>query len=87
MLIISRAPVGPDGLLLWAAMITNARRPAWPGDIEIPNAVEIGLLIPSKIRTDKLSSIETASASFIAHLDSATLATVMASIRDRLGED
>jgi mRNA-degrading endonuclease toxin of MazEF toxin-antitoxin module len=84
-LVVSHGPIGPDGLLLWCAMITNARRPAWPGDIEIPGAVEIGLLIPSKIRTDKLSTIETSAASIITRLDATTLAAVMQSIRARLG--
>jgi hypothetical protein len=55
-MVLTPAPIGPDGLLIWTVMITNAARPAWPGDIVIENALELGLIIPSKVRTTKISA-------------------------------
>jgi mRNA interferase MazF len=68
-LVLTSMPVGPDGLLLWTLMITNAARPEWPGDVIIKNAEALGLLIPSKIRTAKVASVETASAVLLGRLD------------------
>ena len=81
-LVISSQPVGPNGLLLWALMITNAERPQWPGDIMIPNAEQLGLLIPSKIRTAKIAPVETSKASLIGTLDARTLQQVRRQVRD-----
>lgn len=66
-------------------MITNAQREPWSGDIDIPNAEQIGLLIPSKIRTAKISPVETGRATLIGHLDPATLATVQQIVREAIG--
>lgn len=62
-------------------MITNAEREDWPGDIVIASAIELGLLIPSKIRTSKIAAVETAAASLIARLDTETFALVLAELR------
>lgn len=80
-LIVTPRPVGPGGLLSWTLMITNAARPDWPGDIPIPDVLAKGLLIPSKIRTAKISTSETASATMIGRLDEPTLRTVQAILR------
>ena len=37
-LVVSSRPIGLADSLIWCLMITNARRAAWPGDIEIPDA-------------------------------------------------
>ena len=75
-LVLTPEPVGPDGMLLWTLMITNAERAAWPGDVPIDDARQIGLIIPSKIRTAKIAAVETASATRIARIDPATLEKV-----------
>lgn len=84
-LVVTAVPIGPDGLLLWALMITNAARPAWPGDIDIPDASALGLLIPSKIRTAKIAAIETATATHIVRLDARTMERVAEQLRFNLG--
>ena len=78
--VVSREAVGPDGLLLWTAMITNAERDAWPGDITIENWEALGLIIPSKVRTAKISAAKTASAVRINRLPEA----VWREVRDRV---
>ena len=84
-IILTPKPVGPGGLLLWAAMVTNAARPPWPDDIAIPDAVSLGLLIPSKIRVAKIFSVEASAATSIARLDDATMTRVAALVRRYLG--
>lgn len=56
-LVISAQPLGPDLDLLWVLMITNASRPSWPGDVIIVDHTAVGLPIPSKIRTEKISTV------------------------------
>jgi mRNA interferase MazF len=45
-LVISTKPVGPDGLVLWAVMITSADNKRWPGDVVIADHAALGLPIP-----------------------------------------
>lgn len=84
-LVIGPRPVGPEGLLTWTLMITNAARPDWPGDLPIPESERLGLIVPSKIRTAKIATVETAAASLIARLDSKTLEQVLELLRGHLG--
>ena len=56
-LVISAQPLGADLDLLWVLMITNASRPSWPGDVIIADHTAVGLPIPSKIRTEKISTV------------------------------
>jgi mRNA interferase MazF len=84
-LVVGRAPLGPDDLLIWTLMITNAEREEWPGDIHIPGAITMGLLIPSKIRTAKIAPIETRFASLIGRLDEETLGQVLQVLRATIG--
>lgn len=84
-LVISGEPVGPNGLLIWTLMITNAERPEWPGDILIPEAERLGLLVPSKIRTAKVAPVETVKASLIGRLDASTLLAVRRMLRNMIG--
>jgi mRNA interferase MazF len=84
-LVISRAGLGPDDRLLWVLMITNAQRESWPGDLLIPNAPSLGLLVSSKIRTAKVTTVEIAQASLIGRLDDATLAQVTGILRQTIG--
>ena len=83
--VLTPKAVGPAGLLIWAAMITNARRPEWPDDIHIPNAETIGLLIPSKVRTAKVAAVATGAATRIGRLDEALWKEVRDRVRRHLG--
>lgn len=47
------------GTLAWALMITSAERSNWFGDVPIPDAQTLGLVIPSKVRTAKVTTIAT----------------------------
>lgn len=56
--LIVAAGLGAQGALCWALMITNAKRPEWPGDVSISDHEAIGLPIPSKVRTAKIATLE-----------------------------
>ena len=84
-LVVNEAAIGPAGSLLWVVMITNAAREPWPGDIVIPGAEKMGLLIPSKLRMAKLSTVEAGTAARIGRLPAALLAEVRAILRTTLG--
>ena len=79
--VLTPRPIGPDGLLLWAAMITNASRAEWPDDVHIDDAEAIGLVIPSKVRTAKIAAVEARSATRIGRLDAA----LWNAVRERVG--
>ncbi len=61
-LVVSTAPLGPDGSLLWALMITSIKgRQLWPEDVPIgPNHASFGLPVPCVVRTAKLSTLSIA---------------------------
>jgi len=82
--LVLTTPIGPDGLLIWTLMVTNAARPDWPGDVMIEGAEAIGLLIPSKVRTAKISTAEAHSAVRLGRLDRPTLARVLDLVRAHL---
>jgi mRNA interferase MazF len=75
-LVLTKKPVGPDDLLIWVGMITNARRKAWPGDILIEDHEAAGLPVPSVIRTAKVATLEAASATRIGRLTEAQILAV-----------
>jgi mRNA interferase MazF len=79
-LVLTAAPVGPEGLLIWVAMITSAERRSWPGDIRIEDHEEAGLPIPSVVRTAKIATLETASATRIGRLSDRQTAEVQAQV-------
>lgn len=75
-LIVSHVPVGPGRLLLWTMMITNAAREHWR---------DIGLLIPSKIRTAKIAAVEMNAATLLGRLDEQSWTAIQHILRDTLG--
>lgn len=83
-LVVALRDGGPVGHLIWALMITNAARPSWPGDIDIPDARRHGLLIPSKVRTAKISTVAADSVSLIGRLDTDTTNQVSVLLRTAL---
>lgn len=84
-IVLTQEPIGPGGLLIWTAMVTNAARDDWPGDVPIAEAEALGLRIPSKVRTAKIYAVEAAAAAPIGRLDDATWAAVRETIRHHLG--
>jgi mRNA interferase MazF len=83
--VLTPKPIGPGGSLLWTAMITNARRQDWPGDLAIPNPEELGLIIPSKIRSTKVAVVEARAAVRIGRLPDEVWAELRALIQSHLG--
>jgi mRNA interferase MazF len=83
--VVTSEPVGPDGLLIWAAMITNAERQRWSGDVAIDDLKSAGLPIPSIIRTAKIATLESESAERIGRLSDATLQSAREQIARHLG--
>lgn len=43
--------------LAWVLMITSAERARWRGDLDIPDAEALGLIIPSRVRTAKVATV------------------------------
>lgn len=84
-LVISNTPIGPEGGLFWAMMVTNALRPGWPGDLIIEDLAAAGLSHPSKIRTAKIATLEAQGAEPIGRIDYALLADVLERITAYLG--
>ncbi|HEV2867154.1 MAG TPA: type II toxin-antitoxin system PemK/MazF family toxin [Allosphingosinicella sp.] len=83
-LVLTREPIGPEGLLVWAAMITNAERERWPGDVLIDDHRAAGLPVPSFVRTVKLATLEAASASRIGRLAPEPMREVSALVAEYL---
>lgn len=83
--VLTPRPIGPDELLIWTAMITNAQRDHWPGDIPIPDSEALGLIIPSKVRTAKIGAVETQAATRIGRLPSPVWIEVQAAVLSYLG--
>lgn len=86
-LVVSDGSIGPDGLLIWVAMITNAKRPAWPGDVAIADHAAAGLPIPSMVRTCKLATLEASDAEPIGRLAGSAIKSVRDELRALLGLD
>ena len=77
-MLLSQGLVGsPRAPLFCALMITNARRPDWPGDVLIPDHAEVGLNIACKVRTAKVETVEVRFAERVGRLPEQTLADVL----------
>ena len=84
-LVVSKSPMGPECDLIWAMMITNIERVGWRGDVALRNHEKLGLPIPSKVRTEKIATLESAGAVRIGKIDKATFAVIQESMRQYLG--
>ena len=80
-LIITTKGLGPLASLGWVAMVTSALRPGWPGDIPIEAWHDSGLKIPSKVRTEKIATLDLSTAEPIGSASDALLFAV----RQRVG--
>lgn len=86
-LVLTREPIGPQGLLIWAVMITNAARERWPGDVVIADHQAAGLPVSSIVRTTKIATLECRSAARIGRLDPKQVAQVQALVATYLRLD
>jgi mRNA interferase MazF len=84
-LVVTHKPIGPNGFLIWVAMITNAQRKRWSGDIVIEDHQAAGLPIASMVRTTKLATLEAASADRLGSLSTSDIVAVRQQISAHLG--
>jgi mRNA interferase MazF len=84
-LVVSTKSLGPNGLVLWAVMITSASNRGWPGDLAVDDHLALGLPIPSVIRTEKVATLEGDGAKAIGRSTPQQLAEVQARMIDYLG--
>ena len=82
--VLNSAPLGPDGDLIWAAMITGAAKSGWPGDVVISDHAAAGLPIPSIVRRAKLATLAGGSARHVGHLAAADLTAVLSFLKATL---
>ena len=75
-IVLTPIPFGPGGLLIWTAMITSAERAIWPDDVMIDDWEGLGLLIPSRVRTAKITPVETKGASLLGKADASLIVEV-----------
>lgn len=85
-LVVSAGGLGDDERMLWVVMITSAANRIWPGDIPlIDDHLEVGLPVPSLVRTTKIATIESEFADRLGGLAPDTWTKVEAALRDHLG--
>lgn len=75
------ARVGP---LAWLMMITSAERPRWRGDLDVPHAEALGLIIPSRVRTAKVATVTVSDLVRIGRMDEGVLAQARSLVLDSL---
>lgn len=83
-MVLTPVPIGPSGMLIWAAMITNAERAIWPDDVMIDEWEGLGLLIPSRVRTAKITPVETRGASLLGKADASLIVKVRTAVAKHL---
>lgn len=85
-LVVSDGPIGPDGALLWVAMITSAANRGWLDDIAIEDDhAQFGLPAASLIRTAKIATIVAEAAEPLGVLDRVRMRAVWDAIAEHLG--
>lgn len=83
-LIVSDGLIGPENLV-WVLMITSAANPFWIGDVPVgPGYADFGLLIPSVVRTSKITTVEARAARAVGRFPSALMTQVDAALRRTL---
>jgi mRNA interferase MazF len=87
-LVVSRGGIGDRGALLWVVMITSAAHRGWPGDVALIDEYrDVGLPVPSIIRTTKVATIEARHAERIGRLSRKLWSDVEALLRNHLALD
>lgn len=85
-LVVSRQALGDKGALLWVVMITSAANREWPGDVSLAeNHQEVGLPVPSIVRSAKIATIEARHADRLGSLPGPLWARVASALRGHLG--
>ncbi|GGA55239.1 hypothetical protein GCM10011395_27040 [Sphingomonas psychrolutea] len=82
--VIVAVGLGEAANLCWASMITNAARPAWPGDVVITDHEAAGLPIPSKVRTGKIATLAVSRANVIGHMPGPEMTHIAARLSEAL---
>lgn len=72
------------GTLAWVLMITSAARPRWRGDLDIPDAEKLGLIIPSRVRTAKVATIAASDMVRVGRMDEGVAAHARSIVLDAL---
>lgn len=84
-LVVSDGGIGRGDVLLWVVMITSAENRRWPGDVALDrDHREVGLPVPSLIRTTKIATIESAHADRLGSLPPARWREVASALRGHL---
>jgi mRNA interferase MazF len=84
-LVVSRGAIGDRGSVLWVVMITSAANRGWPGDVSLAEGYrEVGLPVPSVIRTTKIATIEAGHADRIGKLDASVWNSVASALAEHL---
>lgn len=85
-LVVSNGGVGDGDRLLWVVMITSARNRRRPGDVPLVEGhEEMGLPVPSLVRSTKIATIDAALADRIGSLPSPIWSEVEAELTRHLG--
>jgi mRNA interferase MazF len=85
-LVVSAGGLGDGERMLWVVMITSAANRIWPGDVPlIDDHQDVGLPVPSLVRTTKIAMIESGFADRLGSLPSDMWTKVEAALRDHLG--
>ncbi len=85
-LVVSNGALGDDVAFVWVVMITSARNRRWAGDIPlVEEHLEVGLPVPSVIRTTKIATIEADRADRLGALPRALRDQVARTLRSHLG--
>ena len=79
-LLVSKVMLGPETSLGWALMITSAAHAHWPGDIPITDHLALKLPIPSKVRTEKIATLDLSQAHYLGTMSLSEYATVLTRI-------
>jgi mRNA interferase MazF len=84
-LVVSSGALGDRNSLLWVVMITSAANRRWPGAVSLSDGyAEVGLPVPSVIRTTKIATIESRHADRIGKLDASRWKAVAAALAEYL---
>lgn len=84
-LVVSHSAIGDRSSLLWVVMITSASNRGWLGDVLLADGYhEVGLPVPSVIRTTKIATIEARPAERIGTLAAPTWNAVASALSEHL---
>jgi len=85
-LVVSDGGLGDRKGLIWVVMITSAANREWPGDVPlVVGHREVGLPVPSIIRSTKVATIEARRATRLGSLPEGIWASVASVLREHLG--